>query len=205
MKSKTKAKRQAILDVAMQAFRELGYERTSMSEIRARVGGSKATLYNYFSSKEELFFESIFLSIEDEFEAAHSALDPNSENIKESLYVFGEKFLAFLYSPDMFANRKLTITESARTNLGKIAFERGISRSHRIIENFLNEAIKLKKLKECDVIVATKHLCALLESEILMQFLMNVKNEISTEEIKEITKRAVDVFILAYKPTDITH
>ncbi|MEY4504567.1 MAG: hypothetical protein RL154_863 [Pseudomonadota bacterium] len=198
MKSKTEAKRQAILDVATQAFRELGYERTSMSEIRARVGGSKATLYNYFKSKEELFFESIFLSIEDEFEAVHSALDANSENIRESLYNFGERFLTFLYAPDMFANRKLTITESARTNLGKIAFERGLSRSHGIIENFLSEAIKLQKLKECDVVVATKHLCALLESEILMQFLMNVKNEISADEIKEITKRAVDVFILAY-------
>jgi hypothetical protein len=27
---------------------------------------------------------------------------------------------------------------------------------------------------------------------------MNVKNEISADEIKEIAKRAVDVFILAY-------
>ena len=32
-----------------------GYGATSMSTIAARVGGSKATLYHYFKSKEELF------------------------------------------------------------------------------------------------------------------------------------------------------
>ena len=61
---KPEEKRQAILDVAAQAFRELGFERTSMSEIRARVGGSKETLYHYFPSKEILFFEVMSRSTE---------------------------------------------------------------------------------------------------------------------------------------------
>ena len=56
MRVKTEAKRQHIVDVAAQAFRELGFEGASMAEICARVGGSKATLYNYFASKEELLF-----------------------------------------------------------------------------------------------------------------------------------------------------
>ena len=50
MRVKTEEKRQAILEEAAKAFQELGFERTSMSEICARVGGSKATLYNYFAS-----------------------------------------------------------------------------------------------------------------------------------------------------------
>lgn len=79
MKKKTDARRQAILDVAAQAFQELGFERTSMSGICARVGGSKATLYNYFPSKEELFFEVIFLSVEAEFDAVHNAIDATTE------------------------------------------------------------------------------------------------------------------------------
>ncbi|CAG1012445.1 partial putative HTH-type transcriptional regulator YvdT, partial [Anaerolineales bacterium] len=57
MAKKSDTKRQHILAVAAEAFQEYGFERTSMSEICARVGGSKATLYNYFSSKDELFFE----------------------------------------------------------------------------------------------------------------------------------------------------
>jgi len=57
VRKKTETKRQAILDVAADLFRESGFERASMSELCLRVGGSKATLYNYFSSKEEVFAE----------------------------------------------------------------------------------------------------------------------------------------------------
>ena len=72
MRTKSPARRQAILDVAAQTFRELGYERTTMCEIRARVGGSKATLYSYFASKEELFFAVIAADVEADVEAIYS-------------------------------------------------------------------------------------------------------------------------------------
>ena len=39
----------------LEAFLAEGYAETSMSSVAAKVGGSKATLYNYFKSKEELF------------------------------------------------------------------------------------------------------------------------------------------------------
>src|SRR5580698_7433873 len=53
--TRSDAKRRAILDVASEVFVAQGYAATSMSEIAARLGGSKGTLYNYFRSKEELF------------------------------------------------------------------------------------------------------------------------------------------------------
>ena len=56
MKTKTESKRQAIIQAAAEVFREVGFDRASMSDIRERIGGSKATLYNYFPSKEKLFF-----------------------------------------------------------------------------------------------------------------------------------------------------
>ena len=49
------AKRQAILDTAYRLFRTQGFDKTSVSQITAEVGGSKATIYSHFSSKEELF------------------------------------------------------------------------------------------------------------------------------------------------------
>lgn len=57
MKKKTETKSQAIVDIAAEVFREMGFQRASMSEICRRVGGSKATIYSYFPSKELLFFE----------------------------------------------------------------------------------------------------------------------------------------------------
>lgn len=46
-----------------------------MSEICLRVGYSKATIYSYFSSKEELFSAVEFDATEAEFQASHEALD----------------------------------------------------------------------------------------------------------------------------------
>lgn len=54
MRARTEEKRQEIIRIAAELFHDLGYDRTSMSGIAARVGGSKATLYGYFASKEAL-------------------------------------------------------------------------------------------------------------------------------------------------------
>ena len=40
MKTKTEAKRLAILKAAAEVFRQTGFERASMAEIQKRVGGS---------------------------------------------------------------------------------------------------------------------------------------------------------------------
>ena len=133
MKVKAETKRQSILDVAAKAFMELGFERTSMSEICARLGGSKATLYNYFPSKEELFFEVMSLATETEFAAVHHPIDPSKEDIADFLHSFGERLLTFLYSPKMQSMRRLAIAESGRTDLGRIAYERGVLRSKNLI------------------------------------------------------------------------
>ena len=48
-------KRAEIVDVATRSFFDHGYAATSMSAIAEELGGSKATLWAHFSSKEELF------------------------------------------------------------------------------------------------------------------------------------------------------
>ena len=50
-------RRREILGVALRAFAELGYHGASMSDIASDVGITKAALYVYFPSKEELFAE----------------------------------------------------------------------------------------------------------------------------------------------------
>ena len=51
---KGRERRDKILEVASEVFRENGFEATSMSQIAALAGGSKGTLYNYFPSKASL-------------------------------------------------------------------------------------------------------------------------------------------------------
>ena len=49
-------RRQAILDAASRIFAEKGFERATLDEIAEAAEFGKGTIYNYFSSKEELFF-----------------------------------------------------------------------------------------------------------------------------------------------------
>jgi AcrR family transcriptional regulator len=51
---RTERSRNLILDAAGEAFRELGFANTSMEEIATRAGLTRKTVYNLFSSKEEI-------------------------------------------------------------------------------------------------------------------------------------------------------
>lgn len=198
MKTKSESRRQAILDEAERAFRERGFEGTSMSEIRARVGGSKATLYNYFASKDELFFEVMMRSREAEFETVHQCIDPNMESFADALQQFGERFLGLLYSPEVRANRHLAIAVSGKTELGRLLYERGILRSQGLIAGFLQAAMEQGKLRRADPTLAARQLCALLEAELIDRFLFQRLGELGGEEISATTARALAVFLAAY-------
>ena len=89
MRTKSETKKQAILQAAAEVFQEFGFERSSVSDICERVGCSKPTLYNYFTSKEELFSEVVFEATEKEFLATFEALDLNQEDLTLSLISFG--------------------------------------------------------------------------------------------------------------------
>ena len=51
------AKREEILDIALELVAQKGYDRTSVREIARKAGLSQAGLLHYFSTKEELFLE----------------------------------------------------------------------------------------------------------------------------------------------------
>lgn len=200
MKKKTETKSQAIVDIAAEVFREMGFERASMSEICRRVGGSKATIYNYFPSKELLFFEVMHQANESEFMAVHQALDHAAEDIGEALRHFGAGLLTFVYSPEVLAIRRLVLTHFGNSELGRTCFEMGPKRSMKEVSEFLCAAMAKGKLRQCDSGVATLHLRGLLESELLDSFIFQIDEKISPERIKGIVQRAVAVFMAAYGP-----
>jgi AcrR family transcriptional regulator len=51
-----KPMRERILDVALDLFTENGYEETSLREVAASLGVTKAALYYHFASKEDILF-----------------------------------------------------------------------------------------------------------------------------------------------------
>lgn len=110
MRVRTDARRQAIVTAAWDVFRENGFERTTMSEISERVGGSKATLYGYFQSKEQLFAAALEQVIGDSAEKTFSELAAPAE-FEDRLLKFAESYLAVRLSQNSIAIERALIAE----------------------------------------------------------------------------------------------
>ncbi len=200
MRAKSETRRQAILDAAAQVFQETGFERTTMAAICERLGYSKATLYNYFPSKETLFSAVVFEATEAEFQATLAALDATAPDMTEALEQFGQRLLALLYSPQVQAVRRLTVAEAGRSDLGRQCYELGPVRSEAVTAAFLQQAMNTGQLRQADARVAALHLRGLLEAEWLDRFLCQVLESVSPAEIEASVHRAVVAFMAAYGP-----
>jgi AcrR family transcriptional regulator len=200
MKAKTEARRQAILDIAEQVFSELGFERASMDVVSQRGGGSKATIYNYFASKEELFLQVVYRATEAQFMAIHDSLDAQQADVGLALERFGVRFVSLLHSPDVKAMRRLVIAEGGRSGLGPHFYELGPQRSQAMICDFLEHAMAVGKLRRTDSHIAALHFKALLEAEIMDGFQFHLPATMGEQDIRAAVGRAVEVFMLAYGP-----
>ncbi|SMH35527.1 transcriptional regulator, TetR family [Rathayibacter oskolensis] len=77
------AKREEILQTALEVFSRQGYRRTSLREISEAVGLTQAGLLHYFDSKEELFAE--VLRKRDETDRANYDIDQTGDRAIEEL------------------------------------------------------------------------------------------------------------------------
>lgn len=200
MRTKSETRRQAILQAAAEVFRETGFERSSMSDIRERVGYSKPTLYSYFDSKEALFSAVVFEATEQEFQATLQALDLDQSDITLALQSFGQRLLALLYSPQVQAIRRMVVSQGRPSELGRTCYEMGPVRSQAAIAAFLQQAMDRSQLRQADPGIAALQLKGLLEAEWIEPFLFNALGEPSPQEIRETVARAVAMFMTAYGP-----
>lgn len=200
MRTKTEEKRQAILDVAAAAFSELGFERTSMSEICARLGGSKATLYNYFPSKEALFVQVMFQAFEADFHNTLHALQAQGEDLPQTLQTFGRRFVQLLYTPGVMAVRRLLVAEGERSQIGPVCYAQGPCRSHALIGEFLAQAMARGQLRTAPTALASQQLVALLQAELIECFMFQHQPVPSTAEIHACADRGIDAFLRLYAP-----
>jgi AcrR family transcriptional regulator len=198
MKTKTEAKRLAIIKAAADVFREVGFERASMSEIRARIGGSKATLYNYFPSKEKLFFEVMYHAKELELATIAHTLNSDADDLKEELLHFGQQLLVALYSPEAIAIRRLAIAESRHSNIGKIVFDGAMVPIEKQVADFLRKGMKRGTFRTGDPKTAAMQLLSLLESEFLQRVLLGVVSSVKPEALNSAARRAVETFLSGY-------
>ncbi|TLS75091.1 TetR/AcrR family transcriptional regulator [Mariprofundus erugo] len=199
-------KRRAILETAYRLFRTQGFDKTSVSQITAEVGGSKATIYNHFPSKEVLFVECMTTAADDYIagivDQSIGQLDNTEADPSVVLRDFGTAFLNFVCSPDMVAARRLMIAEAARSGIGKLFFDK-ITTMRMYVALFLSNLMETGVLHPGDPQIAAEHLRALLEAELLEPLMLQARDNLPDEkEIATAADRAVAAFLRAYVPAE---
>jgi len=204
MRVKTEERRQGIIDKAGEVFREMGFDRASMSDIAARVGGSKATLYSYFPSKEELFVAVMKQSTE-VGSVYNVFVDPlagpkvsSFEELRQVLETFGLGYLKLQSSDNALSVRRSLISHGDRSDLAKTAFESGPLLHLMNLATFLQRMMQEGYLRQEVPWVAMGHLTHLLESGIILPRLLGLIKAIPPAMIEQMVPRSVDVFLRGY-------
>jgi AcrR family transcriptional regulator len=116
----------ALLEAAEAVFLEHGYEGASIDEIVRRVGGSKASLYAYFGSKEKLFW-AVLNQLSDRFITEMAVPTAADQDIEGTLLTIARRFLTVFLDPARCRLFRTMIAESARfPDLARDFFERGM-------------------------------------------------------------------------------
>ena len=202
---KSEARRQAILDAARSVFHEAGFDRASMSDICARVGYSKATVYGYFKSKEELLVAIALDAAEAEFAVARAALAEPDADLAAALVAFGRRYLGSSHAPPALAARRLILAEAGRTGLGKQCYDLGPARVTALLAGLLHEAMEAGRLRVAGSMLAAHQLKALLEAEWGEPLLYQAADAPAPAQIEGAAERAVAAFMAAYRPDGAPH
>ena len=136
-------RRDHIIAVAAEAFADEGYGATSMSTIAARLGGSKATLYKYFPSKELLFEAVMQQRCQRVLAPLRDMRSSDDEDLESLLAGFGARFLEKIYEAGALDVHRLIQSEGGRfPELAAAFFRAGpnnvLEELHATLERFAN-------------------------------------------------------------------
>lgn len=198
MRVKTDEKRREIVGKAWELFKENGFERTTMSDISDRVGGSKATLYGYYNSKEQLFAAALEQVIRDPADEVFAHL-AKAGKLKARLLNFARALLHARLSEDLIAVEQALITEARRSELGELLRARFVQPQWRRLAAALDREMVGGQLRRADPMLAAWHFRALVEADLVERRLHGEKH-ITAHEIKAAIDAGVDAFLRAYAP-----
>ena len=192
-------KAESILAAARRTFLASGFGAVSMDAIAREAGASKATLYAYFSSKEELFGAMVAREGERYF-GSFSAGELDPSEVEASLVEIARRFLELVLSPDAIAVNRITIAEAVRfPQLGEVFWRSGPGRTRSQIEAFLRRADKVGSLNVADPRLAAEQFIALLRGDTHLRQLLRLDPPIDQAGLNRAAKSAVATFLRAFR------
>jgi AcrR family transcriptional regulator len=150
-KIKSQSRREEILNAALKCFNKKGYHKTSLDDIAAKVGVTKAALYYYFKSKKKLFIDLFIFKIETYF-------DDLSKNVMRSRHDPVEALMSHIERSDEIFKKNIELFKfvmeflsiSTRDQEIKSAVTRFYENRVQDFSRLLQLGIDEGKFKHCD-------------------------------------------------------
>lgn len=156
MRVKTDAKRRDIVATAWEVFRAKGFEGASMSDVAERLGGSKATLYRYYGSKEELFAAALEAALKEQSAEAYQRINREGD-LRERLLEFADTYLKFRLTPEMIGIHRLMISSAERSDLSAVLRARFIDPNWRQFADVIEREMAAGRLRKADPYPSSIH------------------------------------------------
>jgi len=190
--------------VATELFKEFGYERASMNELAKRLGGSKATLYGYFPSKEALFSAVVQGTATPYLTEAAQNVQVSAESpeaLKAALMSFAEKLLSVvLNDASAMAVYRMVVAEAGRSDVGELFDKFGPRESIATLARWLGAAVDRGYLRKADPKILAIQFTALAAAETGVRIYQRNPPTVSRPEVRQMAKRAVEMFLAGASP-----
>ena len=103
--------RQAIVEAAERLFLERGFGSVSMDELAEAAGVARRTLYNQFSSKEQIFRE-MLLRVSGQLEDAFPSSVETQGDVEDVLHLFARMMLELHKHPEYLGFLRMVVADS---------------------------------------------------------------------------------------------
>lgn len=185
---------QNIVDVAMQLFARDGYGQTSMSSIAAALGGSKATLYKYFPSKEVLF-ETAMVQCCEELFADNSNIELSCTDVLEYLVQTGSLALNGMLKPRALEISRLVFSEGARhPEIAEIFYVKGVEPTHHLIAQGLSHFHSSGQIFCLDTLTAARQFLGMIRADVHMRAICGLEPFLADLSLNEHVAQAATTF-----------
>jgi len=198
---RTEEKRNEIVRIAADLFEQMGYDRCSMAMLSERLGGSKATLYGYFPSKEELLRAVLDFQVATDADRVMRDF-PASHDLRESLIQLGTAYLNKRMSPLPLMNIRTVVTQPAGSTMGKEFYQNIIRPAFNRLTDKFAALIEDGKLKPADPEVMMLHWKGLCDWDFFEQRLLGAIDGPDPKQVKKAVTLAADAFLKLYGVED---
>lgn len=189
------ARRERLLDAARDVFLEQGYAGASVNEVVARAGGSLATLYKQFGSKEGLFTA----AMERHSATAWAVLEEGQRDHQapeQVLLELGRHMLSLVFEPGVIRLvRSLAFEAERAPELGELFLTRGPDRTRQALADYLADQVTRGRLQLDDPREAAGMFMGMLLGEWHIDALLGRELSLDPAQCEARARRCVALFL----------